>query len=330
MTEKAFGRGGRGRAVAAFATVLVLGGSPAGAAADPAVGTADLPASKRFDLTAPSYDLFRHKRLKDGTVMQSFGFDMANKRLFTVQLKNGSSADENGDLVVNRLDFAGNIKGHMYLKGFGHGVAIGVEPSGSASYLWVEVDPTGESARGTRLARFRFVDGATLANTSSALTKYRPISGISNVSATIDPVNNRLAMRYHKGGWRIAVYRLSDVKARRYGSRLADIAQPSQGGETFQGYALYGRYLYTYYGNPYGGDNPAPGNARLSTVDLNTGKRVAGPTLTKAGGTLTYREPEGLAIYRTASGQVRLFLGIASGRSGDRRANLFYNNALVG
>ncbi|KAK4137501.1 hypothetical protein BT67DRAFT_438761 [Trichocladium antarcticum] len=51
--------------------------------------------------------------------------------------------------------------------------------------------------------------------------------------------------------------------------------------------------------------------------------------MTSAGKTLTFREPEGMAVYRTAAGQVRLFLGIGSGTAGDRRSNLFYKNVLV-
>ena len=219
----------------------------------------------------------------------------------------------------------------MYLKGFGHGVSIGVEPVGTASYLWVEVDPPAgaDSARGTQLARFKFVSGTTLTNTSSSLTKYKPVSGSTKVTATIDPINNRLAMRYYKSGWRIAVYDLADVKARRYDKRLVDIAQPSQGGETFQGYALYGQYLYTLYGEAYSASNPPPGNTMLSAIDLNSGKRVAGPTRTEAGRSLEFREPEGLAIFRTAGGEMRLFIGFASQGRGDRRSNLFYKNVLV-
>ncbi|MFF5264446.1 teichoic acid biosynthesis protein C [Actinomadura viridis] len=325
----------RKKTALAAALALGLGGALGGFAASGAAAVAPasaraagLPDSQRFDLTEPSYDLFRHKKLVNTTVQQSFGFDIPNKRLFVAQLKNGSSSDANGDLAISRLDFSGNLKGHMYLKGFGHGVSIGVEPSGTATYLWVEVDPEGSSARGTRLARFKFVDGQTLTNTSSALTKYRPVAGSTGVSATIDPVNKRLAMRYKTSGWRIAVYDLADIKAKRY-DPLVDVAQPSQGGETFQGYALYGRYFYTLYGTAYSDDNPVPGNSRLSTIDLNTGQRVAGPTLTKAGGTLTHREPEGLAIYRTDGGQMRLFLGFASGARGERRSNLFYKNVLI-
>ncbi len=41
------------------------------------------------------------------------------------------------------------------------------------------------------------------------------------------------------------------------------------------------------------------------------------------------REPEGLAIYRTAAGEARLFIGFATGVEGDRRSSIFYKNALV-
>ncbi|WP_148232942.1 MULTISPECIES: teichoic acid biosynthesis protein C [Thermomonospora] len=335
MAQRAFGgRGDNGAkaAVVAFA-VLLSGCATAGTEIEPrlrAARTGGLPSSKRFDLTAPSRALFLNKRLKSGRVMQGFGFDPRNKRLFVAQLVDEPSADASGDLVINRLDFSGRRTGHMYLRGFGHGISIGVEPSGKNTYLWVEVDPVGASARGTRLARFKFVHGKTLTGDSPALAKYRPIPGIRSVTAAIDPVNRRLAMRYRKNGRRrVAVYKLADIKARRYHKRLVDVALPPQKGEVFQGYALYGRYLYTYYGTAYGPGNPKPGNARLSTIDLNTGKRIAGPTLTKAGASLPYREPEGMAVYRTASGQMRLFFGFASGDLGERRANLFYKNVLI-
>ena len=50
---------------------------------------------------------------------------------------------------------------------------------------------------------------------------------------------------------------------------------------------------------------------------------------TNAGGSLDYREPEGMAVYRTVAGETRLFLGFASGAAGARRANIFYKNVLV-
>nr|WTB28984.1 hypothetical protein OG781_05145 [Streptomyces sp. NBC_00830] len=85
--------------------------------------------------------------------------------------------------------------------------------------------------------------------------------------------------------------------------------------------------MYFITGDGYSASNPDPGNTYITSI--NTGAIAQGPTLTKAGSTLTYREPEGLAIYRTDAGESRLFLGFATGEEGDRRSSIFYKNALV-
>lgn len=307
--------------------VLAAGGglALAGLFSGGGYAAASVPPSERFDLTQPSHDLFRHKPLYHQTVMQSFTFDNVNRRLFVAQVKNGASSDDNGDLCITELDFAGNQLGHMFLHGFGHGVSIGAEPAGTSTYLWTEVDSV--NSRGTRLARFRYVNGATLDRTSSALQKHQPIAGIDTVTCATDPINQRLVMRYRlNGSFRYATYNIADVRAGNY-TRLADIAQPSGLG-TFQGYAVYGQYLYMLDGDEYSSSNPPPGNSHVSSVSLNGGPLTRVPT--NAGGSLSHREPEGMAVYRTVAGETRLFLGFASGESGDRRANLFYKNVTTG
>ncbi|MGP4114368.1 phage baseplate protein [Streptomyces sp. 4N509B] len=314
-------------------SVLALGG---GAAAAAAVGgwwgagraAAAVPASARFDLTEPSYDLFRHKDLHEGTVQQSFSFDNVNRRLFVAQLRSGYDGTL-GHLCVNQLAFDGTRIGHMHLTGFGHGVGFAAQGVGSATYLWTEVDANA-NGYGRRLARFRYAAGTTLSASSTSLTKYHPVAEASEHTCSVDPVHNRLVVRYHVSGVgkHIAVYDLARAAAGDFSQRLADFRMPSVPG-TAQGYTAYGQYLYYLTGNAYSDDNPPPGNAELTTVDLNTGRVVQGPFRTEAGRTLTFREPEGLAIYRTAAGEPRLFLGFASGESGDRRSNLFYKNALV-
>ncbi|HET6703925.1 MAG TPA: teichoic acid biosynthesis protein C, partial [Amycolatopsis sp.] len=70
----------------------------------------------------------------------------------------------------------------------------------------------------------------------------------------------------------------------------------------------------------------------VTRIDMNTGKVVA-RDITRAGSTLVFREPEGLAIYRTADGETRLFLGFGSRSSMDnvnRYASIFSKNVLVG
>lgn len=291
--------------------------------------SAAVPTSKRFDLTKPSYDLFRSKAIRDKTVQQSFAFDNVNHRLFVAQLRSGKPA-ANGDLVITQLDFSGNVKGYMNLNGFGHGVSFGAQPAGSATYLWTEVEAD-SGGYGKKLARFKFTSGTTLSKTSSALKKFTPIPSASQHTCSIDPANSRLIVRYHKSdGKHIAVFDLAAATKGDFSKPLANFKQPALKSlsPTFQGYAAYGQYLYVLTGTSYDASGGKV-NSQVASIDLNTGKVVQGPVLTKAGSTLSFREPEGLAIYKTDAGQVRLFLGFASGGAGARRSNIFYKTALI-
>ncbi|KAJ5175122.1 uncharacterized protein N7482_000999 [Penicillium canariense] len=293
------------------------------------IASAEVPSSKRFDLSKPSYDLFRSKPLHDATVQQGFAFDNTNRRLFVSQRSDGSS-ETSGDLCITQLDFDGNYIGHMYLTGFGHGVSFGAQADGSSTYLWTEVEAN-SNGYGKKLARFKFSSGSKVASSSSSLEKFQPISGATEHTCSIDPVNNRLIVRYNlSSGKHIAVFDLDEATDGNFSTPLANFKHPSANTKsaTFQGYAAYGQYIYLLTGNSYDVTEGAV-NSEITSVNLNTGAVVQGPTLTKAGSTLSFREPEGLAIYETAGGEVRLFLGFASGTAGDRRSNLFYKNALA-
>ncbi|OKK16135.1 teichoic acid biosynthesis protein C [Streptomyces sp. CB00455] len=328
MFEKSLSRRGLLRAGGGLGLAslgLGLGAGPASAA---------VPASKRFDLTQPSHDLFRSKALHDDTVQQGFAFDSVNRRLFVAQRRNGT-AENAGDLCITQLDFdgdqvgsTGSAYGHMHLTGFGHGVSFGAQAVGTSTYLWTEVEAN-DNGYGARLARFKFTKGTTLSNTSSALTKFTPVAGASEHTCAIDPVHQRLIVRYHRSGAKhLAVYDLAEAAKGNFTSPLADFAQPDLGTRKFQGYAAYGSYLYLLTGHSY----LESGNvvdSEITSVSMNTGAVIQGPVITNAGSTLVFREPEGLAVYKTADGETRLFLGFASGLEGDRRSNLFYKNILV-
>jgi hypothetical protein len=315
------------RAGAASAVALGAGAVFAGtAAADGAAGAADVPVSPYFDITQPSYDLFRSKMLHESHhVMQGFAFDNVNRRLFVVQAQNGTSGD---DLCVNQVSFSGELLGSMHLAHAGHGVSIGVEAVGTASYIWMECDADGTTtdARGTALARFKFVNGGT-----PSVKKF--LTGSKTITCATDPVYNRIAVRRSEGGkmW-YSVYPLASAAAGDFSTPLAHFAQPalSTTSVTFQGYTILGNYLYTLDGE--GHADAADINSYVTRIDMNTGA-VKSRALTKAGQSLVYREPEGLAIYRTAAGETRLFLGFGSRSSMDnvnRYANIFYKNVLVG
>jgi hypothetical protein len=304
----------------------------AGVAATAALATTEPAAAAtaggRFELTAPATSLIWKQALYDETVMQSFAIDNAHGHIYTIQVKNGAGSDAAGHLCLTKLSLTGTILGHMYLLGFGHGVQIGVEPSGASAYLWTETNGVreGGSSRGSKIARFKFVNGRTLTTTSSALTTYTLVAGASNTTCAIDPSTNRLIMRYHDGStFRFAAYSLAAVKSGT-AKKLHDVAQPSGLG-TFQGYAAYGNFVYMLTGNPYSGTNPAPGNTYLTSIDLRTGQRVQ-RARSAAGKSLDFREPEGMGV-QIVSGAPRLCLGLASGVEEARKASIFYKTELV-
>lgn len=286
----------------------------------------ELPASPFIDITKPSYDLFRSKMLHESHhVMQGFAFDNVNRRLFIVQAQNGTSGD---DLCINQVSFAGELLGSMHLNHAGHGVSFGVEPVGTASYIWMECDADGTTtdARGTALARFKFVNGGT-----PSVKKF--LTGSKTITCATDPVYERIAVRRSEGGqmW-YSVYPLAKAAAGDFSDPLAHFPQPalSTSSVVFQGYTILGSSLYTLDGS--GHADSADIDSYVTRIDMKTGE-VQERAITRAGESLVYREPEGMAVYRTADGETRLFLGFGSRSSLDnvnRYANIFYKNVLVG
>ncbi|WP_432885797.1 hypothetical protein ACQPYH_02180 [Kribbella sp. CA-245084] len=290
--------------------------------------TLALPTSKRFKMSATTNEFFRSQPLHDGTVMQSFAFDTPNNRLFAAQLRAGSGANS-GDLALTQLDFSGNELGYMYLTGFGHAVSIGAEASGSTTYLWTETDVDTASGRGRQICRFPWQNGKTL--TSAAVTKWKPVAAGSVFTPAVDQRFGQLGVRHSlSDGMHINVYSLAAARSGDYSTVLASFKQPAlTAGIDFQGWALYGSYAYFWEGEAYpGAPDETKATSKLWCYDINAGQLVDS-FLTLAGKSLTYREPEGMAVYGSTDATARLYFGFASGVTGDRRANLFYRNTLV-
>lgn len=254
-------------------------------------------------------------------VMQSFAFDATNGELYAVQVEGADalgtweqhSAD--GDLELTRLSADGaTILGHMYLEGFGHGVSIGVEPIGTSTYVWAEVDsrPNAEgSGRGSKLGRFRFVDGQTLRHADPAIEKFSPMPEGVQVTPSINLAEGVLMERYVAGNqFRMALFRLADVKAGGRPVPLHDVPMP-RGLGTFQGYCTEGDRVYLLTGDGYSAENPPPGNTELYCVDWRTG-RVLSRARSDIFASQVHREPEGMAIKRDAQGDPLLCFGFAS------------------
>ncbi|OKJ75267.1 phage baseplate protein [Streptomyces sp. CB02460] len=319
------------------------GAGAAGVALAAATGRACTrrPALRRagdFDLSEAT-EILAPSPLYHRTVAQSFAFDEERGDVYAAQIVQGgvrlpgetravtsAARSANGDLCVTRLSADGRRTGHMYLRGFGHGVSIGVEPHASGVLLWTESQAHPHTGYGRAIARFPFRDGAVLDTTDSRLRHHRPLPGSLANQPALDLVRGRVLV----GHWaatgqgreqRYAVYGLDDFVRRRY--EPLHVVRPAQLGpdETYQGCALHGDHVYQLTGDPYTGasdGNPpsSGGNVRVRAIRLTDGRTTEDVRVTIAAD-LAYREPEGLAVRR--AGGPQLCTGFATGAAGDRQ-----------
>jgi hypothetical protein len=318
-----------------------------------------LPVTSVFDLSDGSTASILKKNLQRSTVLQSFAYDNVNQHIYTVQLiggglqlpgestaPNAAARKTNGDLCITKLDFAGNIISYMYVLGAGHGVSIGVEPGVGQSgqpvaYLWTETDVIPDSVdggRGTKIARFPFTDGAVVKPNTPWLQKHTLVPGSTNATVSIDMAHGYLVSRYKAadGSYKLSIFDLAQVKLGNYVARSTlNLPAVDTAVTSFQGYTSYGNYAYLLEGTAYGkGSSVAPnGNTYISIYDFNTGALVD-RGLTKAGYTLLYREPEGMAIQipnPSTPSYARLSFGFASYVSStdeSKQASIYYKDVL--
>ncbi|GHJ42084.1 teichoic acid biosynthesis protein C [Streptomyces sp. TS71-3] len=295
----------------------------------------------RFDLNAPAVQYLREKALFNSTILQSFAFDDVNRCLYAVQLMEGgiqlpgepgpvSGADRSahGDLCLTKLSLSGDQLGHMYLRGFGHGASIGVEPAGRTSYIWTEADANPDSGYGMAVARFAYADGGVVDSGSGSVHKLYVVPGSTSNRPAVDMRHRRLLVQYmlDDGTYR---YRVLDLDRAERGDVRPIFDIPRIGidaAETPQGVAILGDYVYQMTGTHYtdeSGDNPPSGhgNTYLTRLHLPT-SQVEQRARSEAAYTLDYREPEGLAFQLGSA--PRLHLGFASGAAGARKYTLYY------
>jgi hypothetical protein len=146
---------------------------------------------------------------------------------------------------------------------------------------------------------------------------------------SVDQRHGRIGIRHTLAdGFHISVYSLAAARAGNFSRVLASFKQPAMTADIdFQGWALYGSYVYLWEGEAYGGaSDPDLATSKLWTYNINTGEVVESVRVLD-GADLVYREAEGVGVYIDRLGRARLCFG--SGVTGDRRTNLFYRNALI-
>src|SRR5690625_4170003 len=224
-----------------------------------ACSTDDLGDTKIFDISQKPEPFFLEKTARDKTVMQSIACDNLNEHMYVLQVMGGNQTvgdetvahswntrSEQGDLTLTQMDYEGNQIGHMHLKGFGHGVSMGVEIEDEEPYIWLETDAVteGDVGWGKKLARILFEDRTVLDAKEDDLETYELIEGVDRTTVNIDQAHDMLTMRYRKeGDFYFSVFSLSKIKEESY-EPLYTFPQPEEIG-TFQGFASHGSYIYS-------------------------------------------------------------------------------------
>ncbi|MFK0259430.1 hypothetical protein [Streptomyces sp. NPDC090445] len=291
--------------------------------------------ARQIDLDGPVGKLLHRRPLKNSTVMQSFGIDPVSGDIFVLQVMDGGlrlgdepavvdypTRKSRGDLCLTRLTESGRITGHMYLRGFGHGVNLGVENRGGEIWLWTEIASTPNSKNegyGTAVTSFRYTDGDTVTSgTSRHTTPYTPDPAARFITPTIDRSTNELVLRYSLGGTHWARYDLAKAAAGVW--QPVQRITPALPVATFQGYTSHDGVLYTLQGEAYGDTNPLPGNTYITAIDWATGALLNRQFITAAPG-LEYREPEGMTV-TVRGGVPHLHFGFACEDPGPRTCTI--------
>ncbi|HEY5990761.1 MAG TPA: hypothetical protein VIV12_30850, partial [Streptosporangiaceae bacterium] len=227
--------------------------------------------------------------------------------------------ESHGGLTLTMVSPGGERLGHMFLRGFGHGISLGVERRLTGLWVWTEVlsreDPETGKGFGTAVARFRWRPGRTVTPQSRGVRVFRPVGAAEHVTPHLDLPRGLVAVRYRQNGAaRVARHRLADFRRGDYAPLTITTEPPHEG--VGQGWAVAGETLWRLEGEAYGPSNPSPGNTVITRYGLDG--TVAAKSPCNIAAALSWREPEGLLV---RDGE--LLVGFASGPHGDRRANIY-------
>lgn len=251
--------------------------------------------------------------LKDVTVLQSFDIDINKNEIYAIQLKKGTTAD----LVVTKLNLNKEIIGSMELLGFGHGTNMAIEENGADIYIWVESNAN-DKGYGTRISRIKYEEGKIYTNTSE--NSFNLLKDHTNLSPSIDKINNKLCLRSrYNGKVFYTVFNLNSIVCNAP-VKLNQFELPFGVEElAVQGHEIYKDYIYIFEG--VGADENNTSVAYVSVIDFNGNIKYR--TLVRGAEELTLREAEGIKLKQLTLEKHCLYIGFASGQTGERKANIY-------
>lgn len=304
-------------ALAAVTAALITAAAPASAATAPGTvpGTAAVTRAVMHGTTSGMQSEARTSATGTWIIAQ---VTQSGRRGLT-QAQHGAA----GDLTLSHVS-GGKTVSWMYLRGFGHGESVAVQPSARGFWVWAEAKstlshtPFPGDAFGTRVARFRWRAGATIWPSSRGVQVFDPVPGSYYVTPSLDLADGLIGIRYMDaaGAVHVVTYGLGQFTARHY-EPVTSITLPPPPG-TDQGWALLpgGKTVAVLTGDHYTAANPAPGDTVITWY--GSSGAVTASAADQVAASLSYREPEGLTV---AGGS--LCSGFTSGGSSARRASVY-------
>ena len=261
--------------------------------------------------------LIREQYLAHVTVLRDFIVD--DGEIYYIQRKDSVP----GDLTIQHLDQDGNVDQWMSLIGFGGGVSISMDRGKDGRrYIWVESNGT-PASEGQTLSRIPWESGTSYVRQGGQTWNFRQEEGAAY--AAVDQENELVCIRTNsKAGYTFTYYNYADmiagsapvplyqIELNMLTSTLPKDVNPSGasvGEYAFRGFAIQGQYIYQYFGT-------ANGAILVAVYDMEGNAQYVHKVTQY--GDLVFREPDGICI---ADG--KMYIGITSGESADRRANIF-------
>lgn len=279
-----------------------------------------------FDISHKDVEVYKsEKTLESGVVIQSFDIDFDNNCIYYVQATDKLT----GELTLTKYDLnTDQLLGSMLLKEFGHGSNMCIEKSGFNTYIWLECDGLleDEQQNGTKICRFLFENGVT--KTRSAGQVLDLVPGHSKLCPGIDILRNVLAIRSKSGSeMYYSLFKLdsvlngSPVLIKQFPIPLGVNVFPNQGFDVFK------NIIYNYEG--VGESISANTPSKIILTAMNFLGDILYQKEIQDYPDLLYREPEGVKVYQKSVNSYEMFLGIASGTVGNRKANIFKCSEVV-
>ncbi|MFG1890445.1 H-type lectin domain-containing protein [Micromonospora sp. NPDC049051] len=294
-----------------------VGAAPLSIATSPALGATAAAAAGPFNpiniFTTPAYVNDLDTPL--GTVSQCAVKDTSTGDWY-VSEPTAAPAGTPSDCIVSRHRADGTLVSSMRLTQAGHGTSFALQHDGATLYVWLAWTRTG----GSQLVRIPYAAGATRPfSDAQVINKFSTMYTIP----AIDEYNDLMTFRGNRTGFAgdvLVKRRLSEVTAGIDNILAGPIDVPWEfpNNPGFQGFCDYGDTFFMLYGASDGSNNV------LKEFRWSDGTLARPPRdISAVGGATAYHEPEGISLFRDATGRATLTLGIVDKVNGAFRRRLF-------